>query len=68
MGGRGIYMPKGTALKARLRDIALFREYLGGKDIKQILRENTDISESRIYQVLKRETQIYMNSVQPRLL
>ncbi|GAA4650823.1 Mor transcription activator family protein [Kistimonas scapharcae] len=65
-GGRGFYLPKADRVKRALRDKQLY-EAFNGRNIYELVRR-FDLSEVKVYQVIKEQRALHMGRIQPSLL
>lgn len=64
-GGRSYYLPKGERIKKALRDKRLYDEF-DGRNVRS-LASRYDLSEQKVYDVIRRQRWLHVNRVQPSL-
>lgn len=64
-GGGGLYMPKGVAYELSQRDARIYQQFNGTNHTA--LARQYDLTEMRIYQIIKRARAAHVAKIQPAL-
>ncbi|SQI34966.1 Uncharacterized conserved protein [Leminorella richardii] len=64
-GGRAVYLPTGEVLRAALRDYEIYADWEG--DIDKLI-EKYGLTQSHIYDILRRQRQLHRRRYQPDML
>lgn len=64
-GGRGFYLPQADRVKRALRDKQIYDAF-NGHNIRQLVR-HFELSEQKVYEVLREQRALHLGKVQPGL-
>lgn len=65
LGGVQLYLPKGDGIKQLLRDITIYQQFTG-TNVKALAHQY-DLTEVRIYQIIKQQRSLHIAKVQRQL-
>ncbi|GKX57633.1 hypothetical protein SOASR030_37450 [Leminorella grimontii] len=65
-GGRAVYLPTGEVLRAALRDYEIYAQFCGN-NIDELI-EKYGLTQSHIYDILRKQRQLHRRRYQPDML